>query len=518
MKFREDNFSKPFIQKQKEFNFELNNYIFQNFLFLKPSYNGFADQFITDFFNYFLQSHYNDRITIFKITRYIGKPFFIFFSFLDLFRHAFMKFIMGFSHNLNYFDTKNIDINTKNIIICFGFPDYSFSFQQNSNYASSFAEFLMLNNLINSDDKLLSIDEYIRPSRKKENKEIKFPERLNRIIINKRRNYKSIIEIPRYLFESFKEFKKRFSTKSFLLFFFYYEKYSKAKLIEDLIKQIGLGKIKETYALSLYDIGVLKYQNNFMNINFFNYSQNCFIPPSTNIYDRILNKSENKKLNLLLEEITFNIFSMYHNNQINLNYHLRFLNSVITKIKNEYGVSLQKSNIVTNLVDSNLGFERIKKIKLKSESKNVLLFDIPIESINNTLRRQFTGDFFATKTFMEEFYKEILEISNNCKINLFLKPKYSISKKSISNFYTNLFNQLSIKNFNFEIIDPYDKIDIGEKKFDLMINLPYTSTYYTLRSLTKRNVYYVPLSYLKYFDDIGSNFMDYNELSNLLKN
>ena len=51
-------------------------------------------------------------------------------------------------------------------------------------------------------------------------------------------------------------------------------------------------------------------------------------------------------------------------------------------------------------------------------------------------------------------------------------------------------------NSNISIIDSYSKIIVDEeKKFDLMINLPYTSTNYTLSSISRNSIYYIPSKY-----------------------
>jgi len=503
------------IKKQSEYNFYINNLILKNLNFI--SNENFSHQFFLDSLNYYLKSHLSHRIFIYR--KSLGKSLFILFSVLSLSVYSIQKLMLGFSHNLNFFDLSSVDLKNKKFISCFGFPDYSFSYQIEPKYPSSFIEYLNFNHLIPKDVQILSIDEYSRLSRKTENKKHFKLNTFNRVNVNKKRCFKNILNIPRYIFKSFLEFKKTQNSFSPLLFFYYYEKYSRSILIKDLIDDPVYKKlkIKNTYALSLYDIGSLKYSHS-EKFNFFNYSKNCFIPPAKTIYDNILNNNKQESLNLILNDITINVLSMYHHNQINLNYHFNCLNSIYKKIKKKYGVSLQKSYVVDHNLVSNLGFEEINKIRLSSKQKNILLFDLPIETLNETLGRQFTGDLFASNKFLNEFYKEIIYISNKHQVKLFLKPKYSIHKKHISKFYDNIIKQLNNNNINFEIIDPYDKIDIGERKFDVILNLPYTSTYYTMSSLSKKNFYYLPLSYFKHLGYKSENLIDCNRLSKILKN
>jgi len=81
-----------------------------------------------------------------------------------------------------------------------------------------------------------------------------------------------------------------------------------------------------------------------------------------------------------------------------------------------------------------------------------------------------------------------------------------------------MINDISNKNLNITMIDPYDKIELAGKKFDLLINMPYVSTLYTLRDLSQKIIYYIPKDYNQNFK-ITSNkiVMGYNELNNFLK-
>ena len=102
----------------------------------------------------------------------------------------------------------------------------------------------------------------------------------------------------------------------------------------------------------------------------------------------------------------------------------------IKKIRKNYNLNLKISETNFDLIKSNLGFEYIKKIKLNSNKTNVLFFDLPPESYDQTMRRQFFGDFFATSFFLSEAYDEITELAKSLNFKLFIKPKYSILKNN----------------------------------------------------------------------------------------
>ena len=66
------------------------------------------------------------------------------------------------------------------------------------------------------------------------------------------------------------------------------------------------------------------------------------------------------------------------------------------------------------------------------------------------------------------------------------------------------------------MINPYDKIEVKDVKFDFSINLPYTSTYHTINHIAKNNVYYIPKAFYNYFKGISNDVIDYTKLNSLL--
>ena len=111
------------IKKQSEYNFYINNLILKNLNFI--SNENFSHQFFLDSLNYYLKSHLSHRIFIYR--KSLGKSLFILFSVLSLSVYSIQKLMLGFSHNLNFFDLSSVDLKNKKFISCFGFPDYSFS-------------------------------------------------------------------------------------------------------------------------------------------------------------------------------------------------------------------------------------------------------------------------------------------------------------------------------------------------------------------------------------------------------
>ena len=112
--------------------------------------------------------------------------------------------------------------------------------------------------------------------------------------------------------------------------------------------------------------------------------------------------------------------------------------------------------------------------------------------MNENFKHFILGNFSGLESFIKEFNDDILSLSKKIKIKFYYKAKYGKNIRSLNN----LINSTKSHNSNISIIDSYSKIIVDEeKKFDLMINLPYTSTNFTLSSISRNSIYYIPSKY-----------------------
>ena len=378
----------------------------------------------------------------------------------------------------------------------------------------------MENKNFSNNNKILSLEEYLRPSLNKNRsyyKKLKFYER---DFISKKIKFKNTLKWIFFFFKALFIFYKKINKKGIFNFIYFFKTYVRGNFINETVSKIKSKDILNQcfYFNQYFDIGMLKYENELQNFNFYNYSQNIFIPPSQKINYNLFVKPNNINLNEVLGEITFNIFSLYSpHNQINLVSHLSFYNSLIEKINNHYKINLLKIRYSYSEIKSNLGFETIKKISLVNTFKNIIIFDVPIFSVNKNLQGHFTPDLFNTTKYLSEFYNEIIDLVKNDRIKLYIKPKYSIQNNKSSVFYNEIIYQLNLNKIDYEILNPYEAIILSQKKFDLAINLPYTSTYKTQTEISNKTIFYVPKNYHQYFIDLGSRVFNYYDLKNFLK-
>ena len=507
------------ITLQKKFNSQINEFILKSLNKNKLIKKKEHYQFFVDSSNYFLTNHLKSRLIIYDYTFRLGKFFFIFFSFINLIYSSITTLIISISNSLSVYNISNIGPTSKNIIPCIGFPDHSFNYQLESKYPSSFIEYMLVNNLINDDSVIFSIEEYTRPSKKFFIKKTEnFHDNYERIKIRKIRSIKKIFNLPITFYNSLYDYIKEYKNLNPLYFSIYFNKYTKTHLISRFLKQCDSLKLsyKCIYVLSFFDIGLEKYSNN-SKFYFYNYSQNIFIPPADNIYKGILSNNFDFDLDKILQELTQHTLSIYHNNQINVNSHIPTFNKILSKINEGFKINIQKSAFFSCNEKSNLGYESIKKLNLKRTKSNILVLDLPPETFNSTLSRQFTGDFFATEFFLTEFYQEIIDIFRNKNLKIYIKPKYSIDTKNLNNFYTLILKKFKLNKIDIEIIDPYDKIDLIDNKFDLILHAPYTSTFFTLSYLSDYSFYFIPDKYLNYFKNSNKFILGSKKLNNFLK-
>ena len=501
---------------QKKFNYDLNSYIFN---YIKIYSKDFESQYYIDFINFFLDNHLKKRIIIFKITKPIGRFGFVLTSYLTTVFYFIKTFLKSILLLINEIDLKK-QYNKNYNLVCFGFPSHSFIKHELALSNFSLMEYLKENKNFSNNHKILSIEEYSRPSLNKNSsyyKKLKFYER---DFIRRKINFKKALTWPCLFFKILLIFFKKTSKKGIFNFIYFFKNYVRGNFIRETISTLTNKHIQNQnfYFNQFFDLGMLKYENKLHNLNFYNYSQNIFVPPSQKINYNLFVRSNNIDLNNVLGEITFNVFSLYSpHNQINLVSHLNFYNSLIKKINERYKISLPRIRYSNSEKKSNLGYETLKKISLENSYKNIIIFDLPTESVSTTLKRHFTGDLFCSSKYLSEFYNEIIDIVKKSKTRLYIKPKYSIQNKKSNAFYNKIINKLKKNKINYEILNPYEAIIINQKKFDLAINLPYTSTYKTQIEISKKTIFYVPKNYHQYFKELGSRVFNYYDLKQFLK-
>ena len=484
----------------KLLNCEFNDLIFKSISNFKNSKNDLicTDQFILDAINFQISNHIVKRVRVYKFSKkfiFISKYIFISYSFYLISRSIFTNFIRSLSTKYEVIG-ENIISNKNSNFVFFGFPEHSFYYEKNSTNENinSVAEYFLLEKKIKQTT-IFSFDEYVRPSKVSfENKiaeNISSTDRFKLKYLIKS-NY-NIFKLINILFGYLKEYKTYFNNLNLISFFYFiYQKKISEKITSVINPFLGNTQKTQLIALAYYDIGYIKYEkNNKFNFTNFVYSQNVILPTSKYLINNILNNNY-IFCKEILYETSSSIFSTSLNNTYSFSITSKLINSLKKTINNLYNINLILDiNEGSNFIPVNLGFETIEELNLMKNS--ILLFDVPVETIEKTLSRNLTGDITANSFFINEFFSEIFNFAKAKNLDIYIKPKYSISSTLSQEFYNSTIEKLrKINNIDVYYLNPYSKLKCTNRKFLYNFNFPFTSTFYSMNHLAEFSYFFIP--------------------------
>jgi hypothetical protein len=484
----------------KSLNYEFNDLIFIYISNFKNSKNAliYTDQFILDAINFQLSNHIIKRVRVYNFSKnfiYISKYIFISYSFYLILISIFINFIRNLATKYEVIG-ENIISNKTNNIVFFGFPEHSFYYEKNGSneHINSVAEYFLLEQTIKQTN-IFSLDEYVRPSKvsfdNKIAENISSTDRfkLKYVIKSNYNIFKLIIIFFTYL----KEYKSYFNNLSLIpLSYFIYQKKISEKVTCIINPLLTKTQKPQLIALAYYDIGYIKYEKtNKFNFSYFVYSQNVILPTSKYIINDILNNNY-IFCKEILYETSSSIFSTNLNNTYSFSITSKLINSLKKTINNLYNINLILDiNEGSNFNPVNLGFETIEELNIKKNS--ILLFDVPVETIEKTLSRNLTGDITANSFFINEFFSEIFNFAKTKNLDIYIKPKYSISSTLSQEFYNSTIEKFrKANNIDVYYLNPYSKLKCTNRKFIYNFNFPFTSTFYSMNHLAEFSFFFIP--------------------------
>ena len=470
----------------RQINYRVNELIFK---FLSKQKNK-NHQILLNSINNLLNFHVRGR-ELKKFKKYTRFRFFLwsYSNYLTCLFHQFKNYV---KNNLLIY---NGQVNEQNIIMTFGFPSHAFNYHNLSTYSSSFIEFLFENKLIDNNSKLISIEEYVRPSLKQKVELDYEVNSFKRTIIKSTISYNRIFILPLVIFRDLFSFFKEYRSFNISVILYFLNKKSRFNALINFINnnkyKVSISKI---YMLQNFEIDYFLIDKKIKNlISTFCYSQNNLDVNSNFINDIMSFKRIQKDdISLVFSEINHNLFSYHSISPINFYQPFNFFQNLRLIANNRYKINLNENKMfsyVNNCKYSNLGFEKVNVINLKEEEFNILINDNTSESLEKNFKIFVMGVFSGLEHFISNFNDEILSMSLKQKITFFYKGKYGDNRKSLQNILR------SKKKYNckLEILEPYAKYKLKHNKcFDLSINLPFTSTAYTFNEISKSSIFYLP--------------------------
>ena len=495
--------------ERKKINAKINKVIL-DFLSRRKNKSKTSDQFFLDYLNFFVCQHISSRKKFYK--NQTSKYEFIFYSFVNKYITASRLLASSFKNFLITYKLEDF-IKIKDCTLCIGFPEHAFNYSKDyPSNPNSFIEFSLNDGIFSEDENILSIEEYKRASYKKNEKKHTRdprPESFKRYIIKKKLSFYKIITIWPNMFYLYIKSAWIYKTFSFSVFSYFLRNRIIYTKYYDFYKKLTNNNINVNHIIFLHKHYV--YGSVFKGINqnkfkTFNYSQNYHIPTSEIMSDWMSQSldSPNIKIKLIMEELNTRLFSEFYLNPINFSNQGKFFSKLRGVLNEEYDLKLidsESSDEINNKYHcektySNLGYENFEFLDLESRN-NILFCDNSIESREDNISRDMFGDFIALEEFMYNFYKEIISVAKSLNYNLYYKGKYWQDQKKLS-----ILDKASLA-LNYEVIkiDPYSKLIFSKnKKFDCIINYPFTSTYYTFGDLGEKNLFFIPTIYINSFN------------------
>ncbi len=437
-----------------------------------------------------IDMHLKNRNFIYKINKtfFFEKEYFfcklseIFFQLLVL--KSFVKAILGacFEYKIN------ISNDVRELVIAIGFPKHSFVLNISDCYTekiiASFGQYIEKTH--SSKPLILSLDEYIRPSAKRDS-----CGDINNYLTYFRINPKKIFSFLN-IFKVIYFIKKNSGIKKMPLYFKIIQiimalnDYPKLKFLQSIIK--SKIEIKNIYLLPRnMALSSIINDDLFKLIKVYNVSENHIKPPATYF---IFNQNiSNFNIDKILSTIDHNSL-LTHWNYVGFcksYYKIKKIKNIIIGNSNDHSCDFQSTPVC-------LGYEIDYLPNVDFTLRKIItIFDVPPEEDNLQFSKTIGGDPTACQDFVQEFLVDIEKISrmNDCLI--LFKPKYSLNQYSES--YRILINNFSKLNHRFKIINPYTNLLRLAEVSDMNISMPYTTAKYIFESIARPAYFYIPEKY-----------------------
>lgn len=475
------------------------------------SYNSpynLGDQFVLDSIIELIFIHYRQRVTVYKFVQKIPwfrRKLFVQICLFLIFFVLLGKLFRELMSNIYYF--KKIPYTGKKINISIKFPQHSFNLARNYNSDKfySFGEYLTLNH---PNEQIISIDEYVRQSKKNElTSQSKKLLNLIRFKPTKVKNLiRSFFRIFNVIFQLFRE--KKLNGAIFLKLI-YFRKYFYKYNFNNMLSDLGLSNsnIKNIFILPFADVGLLKYDHEYhKKFIAYSYSQNSLIMPSPKLEDIDTNLRIFQYMQLyplILTENSYGFTSIYNS-----------VAKIKKKLNKGFSLSLQIPSVTQSENPVTLGYENInfpRSIENQLLKRPIVaIFDNPPITHDVAISISTTGEKTCGYKFIENFILDTVEISILNGFSIIMKPKYSLSNYNDS--YSNFLKSIKKKYKNKIIIaEPYLRIGEIVKHSFCSIHIPYTSTKMIFENSNISSVFYVPEKYRLGFENNNATCIVYGK-------
>ncbi len=483
---------------------------------------GVYVQSLLDMMSSILLRHYKRRVVLYKLCQKfprLERRLFLLLSLAFIFFDQVFQLAKSVAYLSVFYDITKYNLSNR-VDVALMFPAHAFSLETSLSRMSkadgkeclaspSLGEYIFRSTSIDKCD-VLSIDEYERPSRRRESAGVYSSRKQcqdnvaqlpRKVLIHERSARKFVKRVPKLL-SLLGELARNSLFRPCL--FIYHMELARWRLrgvaLDDLLinlsrQNISVGRI---FVAPFNELGVNRLSGVYKDLYVgYSYSTNIFIPP---LHGNYTAGSQMPGINEILADLE--VGALYLTGPaIGFDGVYDVVDRIKSRLNKLFHICLPISGKV-RCEDKPfmMGFEKHLEEGLRRDRNLIAVFDVPPESRETQLSRALVGDRICDYSIIEEFLVQTISACVSAGFSVVYKPKYSLSnyEPRYLMFLENLRKEYTDK---LIIVDPY--VNLIELSRILLgaINIPYTSTKIVVERLGKPSIYFVPDAVREGFQD-----------------
>jgi hypothetical protein len=469
-------------------------------------------QLMLDILQEVVADHLKRRLSLYKLSARLGKPnrnLFLLAATFATYFDVLKKALLATLRNLK---GREIDagVSAGPVVLTIGFPEHSFSVSARegklSEIPSSFADFFLARY---ADATLLSVDEYVRPSKRREDEKTlqdgSLSTTLPRCKSTRRfsagRFISNMLHVAREIAALIPRLLRHRGVALFELMSYTYWARS-----FDYVRIAGLlgTRLEAIFVLPLSSgLGILPHlRATHEKLICYSYSQNYCEPPTV-LLARERYFSTDCDCRIALADISPDAWRISGKAE-GFTDVFEYMNSLKRFLNRQFALELPIDGFSQSSQQPLLlGYETAGAGIPQRGARYIVIFDVPPEARHEQLSRHFCGNLSYDFSVVSEFLRELAQACVECGFDVFLKPKYSLGNYA-AEYGRLLRDLLTDYKSRFQLLSPYTNARAVIESAAASISMPFTSMKLVCDHASLPSFYYMPERFRVSFTRHGS--------------
>jgi hypothetical protein len=457
-------------------------------------------QFLLDALQEVVTDHLKRRLSLYRFCAVFGRPnarIFLFAATIAMYCDVLKKALFATARNLK-FRAFDVGSGSGAVVLAIGFPEHSFSVSLREGKLSaipaSFGDFFTARY---PGATLISVDEYVRPSKSREDHETAQMDRRSKSLTRHKseRRWHAGVTIRRMCRMAWeigalapRLVRCRGAALFELMFYVYWARgFDYVRMAEELGK-----RLEAIFVLPLSSgLGMLPHLSaTHEKLICYSYSQNYCEPPTTLLnQERHFNTSCDYRT--ALAEISPDGWRISGKAE-GFTDIFEYVNSLKRFLRTRFSLELPVDGFSQPLQQPLLlGFETAGARLPERKARYIVIFDVPPEARHHQLSRHFCGNLSYDFSVVSDFLRELSQTCIECGFEVFLKPKYSLQNYAAE--YGRLLRELLAAHpSHFHLLSPYGDARPVLESAAASVSMPFTSMKLLCDHVSLPSLYYLP--------------------------